>query len=386
MGFWKSDFWRSDFWVSFKSLLGSFSGWRLKVQDWSGLIGRLIFYGLVLCVLVGWTQMGFGGGFSAILLALAFLATGNFFGFIFGVPRSLQNTDPANSTKNDAYGENTNLEQISDWLTKIIVGITLVQFDTIKTTFNTMMAGFGPALGENGQALSSAIGLFFLLSGFLYSYMWTRIHMASHLLRGRSVIERLERIEQDNHAQTLVDKFLNDDQKPPDEEIPDLREAVAAASKEARERIFVQARSFRRKQGKDHGYEHESTMLDRVVPIFEGLIEASDEEYLNYLHLGYALKDKRDPDYKRAFEMLDQGIKRRPPPPKMKQLLPEMNRAICRIKNDKEFNELKQSTDANVELIDNDLKAGKGAFGPTWHPLVTQWLHLNPKSTLLEES
>jgi hypothetical protein len=42
-----------------------------------------------------------------------------------------------------AYTVNTNLEQISDWLTKIIVGVSLVEFDTIRNRFYELAEYFG---------------------------------------------------------------------------------------------------------------------------------------------------------------------------------------------------------------------------------------------------
>src|SRR5258708_2722865 len=65
-----------------------------------------------------------------LLVAGAALAAGILIGFLFGIPRTLQREGTngaagANSTA-EAYGVNTTLEQISDWLTKIIVGVGLL--------------------------------------------------------------------------------------------------------------------------------------------------------------------------------------------------------------------------------------------------------------------
>ena len=84
--------------------------------------------------------LGFAGycatlGSSAVLSALgvglgvaaAATAVGAFLGFLFGIPRTLQgNTTPGPDEIAD-YRPNTNLEQISDWLTKILVGVGLVK-------------------------------------------------------------------------------------------------------------------------------------------------------------------------------------------------------------------------------------------------------------------
>ncbi len=70
-----------------------------------------------------------GSVFSvACMSAGASMLGGGLFGFLFGIPRSLQaqkdevaasGREPA-AEKPSGYGPNTNLEQISDWLTKIL--------------------------------------------------------------------------------------------------------------------------------------------------------------------------------------------------------------------------------------------------------------------------
>ena len=75
---------------------------------------------------------------SGLFLAGASTLVGSIIGFLFGVPVRERNpgvdaTGAGNRTI--GYRPNTNLEQISDWLTKIIVGIGLVQFPKIAHFF-----------------------------------------------------------------------------------------------------------------------------------------------------------------------------------------------------------------------------------------------------------
>src|SRR5438552_4060746 len=71
----------------------------------------------------------------ALMLAGACLLGGGLLGFLFGLPRTVQDVGQRNSTtsglpsepQNVSYHANTNLEQISDWLTKILVGVGLTQ-------------------------------------------------------------------------------------------------------------------------------------------------------------------------------------------------------------------------------------------------------------------
>jgi membrane protease YdiL (CAAX protease family) len=56
------------------------------------------------------------------LIAAGLLMFGVFWGFIFGIPKNLQKNKIPDNAPN-SYRGNTNLEEISDWITKIVVGI-----------------------------------------------------------------------------------------------------------------------------------------------------------------------------------------------------------------------------------------------------------------------
>jgi hypothetical protein len=116
---------------------------------------------------------------GSIGFAAAF-AVGAVTGFLFGIPRRLQREDLAA----DAAGGwlvNTNLEQISDWLTKIIVGVGLVEIGTLAGTLDHIASNM--ALGGGSGAHSFALGLlvYSLIDGFLLSYVWTRLELSSQL-------------------------------------------------------------------------------------------------------------------------------------------------------------------------------------------------------------
>src|SRR5882762_1055624 len=64
---------------------------------------------------------------TSLLWALACFVSGAAVGFLFGIPKILQtaNSIGGSTTTATAYNQqvNTNLVEISDWLTKIIVGL-----------------------------------------------------------------------------------------------------------------------------------------------------------------------------------------------------------------------------------------------------------------------
>jgi hypothetical protein len=90
---------------------------------------------------------------SALMLAGAALLVGGTLGFLFGVPRTLTGERLPDATLNGAraaapgYGANTNLEQISDWLTKILVGIGVAQFGVIVAGARRLFTALAPSLG-----------------------------------------------------------------------------------------------------------------------------------------------------------------------------------------------------------------------------------------------
>ncbi len=115
--------------------------------------------------------------------AAAAALVGGLFGFIFAIPRSLQQQSGSQGGGNDQfYAPNTNLEQISDWLTKILVGISLVQYRALIDEFNTAVGWMAKSLGEPDNAFfSGAILLAYAVAGFFCTYIWTRLRFTRDL-------------------------------------------------------------------------------------------------------------------------------------------------------------------------------------------------------------
>lgn len=123
------------------------------------------------------------------MLAGACLLIGGLLGFLFGVPRTMQQdqvnvvsqTDEDISSDDQAllptYLANTNLEQISDWLTKILVGVGLTQLTKLPGQLQNIGNHLSEGLGNTDSSRTFGIMalLYFLVSGFLSSYVWTRL-------------------------------------------------------------------------------------------------------------------------------------------------------------------------------------------------------------------
>jgi hypothetical protein len=146
------------------------SGWMFSIPIVTILWGVVILiYAIQLPSEVRW-----GAWAVANLIAGAAFLGGGLVGFLFGIPRAIQS--PAVPTGTAKYRANTNLEQVSDWLTKIIVGVGLVQIGHIIPALTRFGESMKAPLG--GQASSAAFGLALtianVLLGFFLFYFWSR--------------------------------------------------------------------------------------------------------------------------------------------------------------------------------------------------------------------
>ena len=128
-----------------------------------------------------------------LLVAGAAAAAGALFGFVFGIPRSMEPASraavavvaaakPADAAASRAaMGVNTNLERISDWLTTLLIGATLVQIKDIAA----WVSGLGKNLLATGPAANEAIVpiivIYFFALAFLGVYLITRLYLTSAL-------------------------------------------------------------------------------------------------------------------------------------------------------------------------------------------------------------
>ena len=101
-------------------------------------------------------------GVGGMVAGAAFLG-GVLVGILFGIPRTLQTDEPPgdslSSRTHVGYRVNTNLEQISDWLTKILVGIGLVQLPDIALAVGRLADAIADAMGGSSGSIVVAGGL-----------------------------------------------------------------------------------------------------------------------------------------------------------------------------------------------------------------------------------
>jgi hypothetical protein len=121
---------------------------------------------------------------AELILATASLVSGGFVGFLFGIPRAVPTRSvaiPGAGTGGDAtttdYEPSNNLEQIADWLTKILIGIGLVELQELTAALgrvgDRMAAVFGV---PSANIVSQLVLVTFVVTGFLASFLWTRVY------------------------------------------------------------------------------------------------------------------------------------------------------------------------------------------------------------------
>ena len=238
------------------------------------------------------------------------------------------------------------------------------------------------------SGLLSACYLYFSVAGFLIAYLWTRLYLGGALAGADA--EALARVEEKLDAQQLqaqrdaaaiaaVGQQLQRQMGPQEVPAERLKKVIAEASDSARAQLFYQAAGQRASNWKEQSTK---VVMERTIPVFEALI-ASDMEkryHENWGQLGFALKDQRAPDWKRALEALSTAIQMRGEAATYGYWLYEYNRALCRIHLDKNFPGQPTTAEAAKD-IQADLEVVR-AVGHTdmfeRAPEIGQWLELNP--------
>lgn len=191
------------------------------------IIKWLISLGLLLVILLSlsdskpansqwWSVISTSG--CGLLLGGASFAGGGFLGFIFGIPSLLQNQS-LTASKPTTFKYNDNLVQISDWLTKIIVGVGLTQLGNIPGKVIEAGQLLAPSFGggEGGRNAALVIIFYFLLFGFLIIYFWTRTDFTNIMKKTDDDINKIrqdyEEVKQEKEKVEQVNQVMKQENK-----------------------------------------------------------------------------------------------------------------------------------------------------------------------------
>jgi len=298
----------------------------------------------------------------SLILSAASMACGALLGFLFGIPKTLQqNSELSADTKTD-YLANTNLEQISDWLTKIIVGVSLTQIGKAPRYLDQFGNELSKALANDQSSKIASITLlvFFGVVGFMFGFLTTRLFLKNAFVSADSlnILAEINKLKDqsgiDAAAIGLVNKKLHNSGGIEEREIDlsKLSDFIVNASPAAKVSIFYAAQKVRSDNWRDN-----KEIMERTIPIFEALCKSDTDNrfHQNYGQLAYALKDKVTPDYRNAEKAFTKAISIRGNGQEHGWLFYEFNRAICRIMNDDNFINGKVSDEKTKEKILADI-------------------------------
>jgi len=160
------------------------------------------------------------GGITFLIVAGASFAGGSTIGFLFGFPRAEKyrydkKDDSDHKTKENSYSDNTNLEEVSDWLTKIIVGLTLIKLKTIISWIDLSAHSIAytyscesKGTGINFYVFGYCTIIFYFLAGAGLLYVWTRTNLSIIFTRSKYAQLVADKKELITQVQTIANKDL----------------------------------------------------------------------------------------------------------------------------------------------------------------------------------
>jgi len=161
-------------------------GWSVAVALVVGAVGA------VAVAAPGPGSAADGARWLLVMLATASVAA--ILGLIFGVPRARTDFSAAASER---YASNSNLEQISDWLTKLLVGAGLVQVGRVPGWAREAGDYLGAGLAvPNASAFMVSALVYGAGVGFGAAYLWTRLRLRLFLERSDQAAAEASKVDE----------------------------------------------------------------------------------------------------------------------------------------------------------------------------------------------
>jgi hypothetical protein len=187
------------------------------------------------------------------IIALTSAIVGAFIGFIFGIPRTPAVKDSEN------IGANTNLEEISDWITKIIVGVSLVQLNQLSGGIVEIGKTLSRGMGNHPSSFVFSVStmIFYFVGGFFLGYLWSRIYLPKILLT--SMEEGYRRKIKEKEDELMETQTLLNDQNTK----TNIRKEV--------ESLLLQSDPKNYKDFKSENFSKSNlqTLIDNIIKIFD---------------------------------------------------------------------------------------------------------------------
>ena len=104
------------------------------------------------------------------------------------IPVRRSQSQPDNSNSQSRLVTNTNIEQVSDWLTKILVGVGLINFKEISGFIDRLSDLLAASLKTQGAPAGKAMALslivYFFVVGLIQGYLLTRLFLSKQFEPG----------------------------------------------------------------------------------------------------------------------------------------------------------------------------------------------------------
>jgi hypothetical protein len=219
-------------------------------------------------------------------------------------------------TASSPFRPSTRLQEIADWLTKIIIGLGLAEISKIPSKLWQLAHFLGQALGNSptGDAVALTILVAYVTAGFLIGFIWSDLYLPGVLAQTYyNLTGRLKKLENyvakyDLNALRLSEQWLSrypGDGSAEEKFEGEISNAIKNASPTARYQTFYQA------------YEHDrpdwtrAQRMARRVAIYQALVDQDADEvfHRNRGQLGIALATRTDLPKTPPADDLDQAIK-----------------------------------------------------------------------------
>ena len=161
---------------------GSLLGWSRHTSNWLAALALWVpAFGALWILIYAFTTPGAHWSYASIglLTSLAALVTGYLAGFLFGIPRVV--SSGALRHASNEYTPSSNLAEVSDWLTKLLLGAGLVQLTRlgapVAQLIDNIAAGLhSTAASASGAKVAAGAILFgYTITGILVGYVMTTL-------------------------------------------------------------------------------------------------------------------------------------------------------------------------------------------------------------------
>jgi len=256
----------------------------------------------------------------ALMWAMSCLILGTLVGFLFGIPKRLPSRESDKEVMPGASESqqrvtpnlmpNTNLQEVSDWLTKIIIGVSLVEFNKIVSSLNELATQINKTInGASGdQDISMFIMpliMFFSISGFLAGYLGTMTVISRQIYDADKYIHGFSNKFRDinTHIKSIEERVRRHE---------DTSDLISAAKEYTHRAWCYRELPHQKLNDKEASLLNEKAdhFLNKAIIILEYVLKEKNEEknITARIVLATCYSSLSKPDYGKAIDILTEGI------------------------------------------------------------------------------